>query len=326
MTGNRGGSARRGWLAAAALALCALPACQRSTTPPPQTGLVLGTVFPGGSWDVVGRALATAYNKSLSDVTVTVQNSENLETHVDSLEQGRIAMAIEDAETAYLAYSSGTQELPKPHRELRAIAVLFSTAVHVVARRDAHLTSVSDLAGKRVVVGQKGTSTERAARLILESHGVAWDAVERIPSVEHPTEALRSGRVDAQFIYAPFPNPVISELLSTGDAELIPMERRRIGAIQERHHFLKSTTIARDTYRNLEDDLLTVGMDVLLLCRADLPDPLVYDLAKNLFASVPALALAHAAAGNIDPERGPTATIPLHPGAARYYREREILK
>ncbi|MDR1988668.1 MAG: hypothetical protein LBQ09_00385, partial [Acidobacteriaceae bacterium] len=90
--------------------------------------------------------------------------------------------------------------------------------------------------------------------------------------------------------------------------------------------YLKSTTIGRNTYRGMDDDLLTVGMDVLLLSRADLPEPLVYDLAKTLFASVPQLAAAHAAAGNIDPERGPTATIPLHPGAARYYREREILK
>ena len=28
----------------------------------------------------------------------------------------------------------------------------------------------------------------------------------------------------------------------------------------------------------------------------------------------------------IDPERGPTASIPLHTGASKYYREREILK
>jgi TRAP transporter TAXI family solute receptor len=119
---------------------------------------------------------------------------------------------------------------------------------------------------------------------------------------------------------------VIAELLSTGDAAIVPMDPRHIGAIQERHHYLKSTMIGRDTYRGMDNDLLTVGMDVLLLCRADLPEPLVYDLAKTLFDSIPQLAAAHGAASNIDPDRGPTATLPLHPGAARYYREREILK
>ena len=67
-------------------------------------------------------------------------------------------------------------------------------------------------------------------------------------------------------------------------------------------------------------------MDVLLLCREDLPEGLVYDLTRALFDSVPALENAHEAASAIDPERGPTTSIPLHPGAARYYREREILQ
>ena len=54
--------------------------------------------------------------------------------------------------------------------------------------------------------------------------------------------------------------------------------------------------------------------------------PLVYELTRTLFDSVPVLEKAHQAASAIDPERGPTASIPLHPGAARYYRAREILK
>ena len=76
----------------------------------------------------------------------------------------------------------------------------------------------------------------------------------------------------------------------------------------------------------LFDDVLTVGMDVLLVCRQELTDDLVYRLSKTLFEAVPALRAAHASAAGIDPDRGPTTAIPLHPGAARYYREREILR
>ncbi len=107
---------------------------------------------------------------------------------------------------------------------------------------------------------------------------------------------------------------------------VLPIDRSRLGAIQERHHFLKSTTIPAGTYAHQEGSVQTVGMDVLLLCRQDLPDALVYDLTRTLFDAVPALEHAHEAASAIDPERGPTASIPLHPGAARYYREREILQ
>jgi hypothetical protein len=67
-------------------------------------------------------------------------------------------------------------------------------------------------------------------------------------------------------------------------------------------------------------------MDVLLLCRQDLPEHLVHDMTATLFDSVPDLRKAHPAAAAIDPDRGPTTAVPLHPGAVRYYREREILK
>ena len=111
-----------------------------------------------------------------------------------------------------------------------------------------------------------------------------------------------------------------------GGLGMIPVDRGKIGAIQERHHFLKSTTIPAGTYAGQDRDLLTLGMDIVLLCREDLDEPLVYELTRILFESVPALVTAHAAARGIDPERGPTASIPLHPGSARYYRVREILK
>ena len=71
---------------------------------------------------------------------------------------------------------------------------------------------------------------------------------------------------------------------------------------------------------------LTVGTDVLLVARRDLPDDLVYLLTKRLFQSVDSLRRAHPTARSIDPDRGPEAPIPLHPGAVRYYRERELFR
>jgi hypothetical protein len=215
--------------------------------------------------------------------------------------------------------------MPSPHRNLKAIAVLFSTAVQIVARSDAGIRRIADLRGKRVGIGAPGSPTHRAARLILQSHGVKLDDVQAV-LMTGDAEAFRSGELDAGFIYAPFQNPVIAQLTGADDVRLIPIERATLGAIQDEHHFLKSTMIPGGTYKNQDDDVLTVGMDVLLLCRQTLPDDLVYRLSKTLFDAVPMLREAHASAAGINPDRGPTTAIPLHPGAARYYREREILR
>jgi TRAP transporter TAXI family solute receptor len=299
--------------------------CRAESAAPARTDLVIGTVFPNGSWDLVGRALAKAYTERLPDVRAVASISDDLEFQADAVEQGHAQLAIEDVETVYLAYSTGTTSVPQPHRNLRAIAVLFSTAVQIVARRDAGITRIQDLRGKRVGIGSTGSPTVRAATLILQSHGVPLRQIQPVMKAGDAA-AFRSGELDAAFIYAPFQNPVIAELTGSDDVRLIPIERRTLGAIQDEHHFLKSTTIPGGTYKNQDDDVLTVGMDVLLVCRQDLPNDLVYRLSRTLFEVVPALRDAHASAAGINPDRGPTTAIPLHAGAARYYREREILR
>ncbi len=309
------------------LALAVLAACDHgSLTPPTQTSIVIGTVYGGQTWDLVGRALADAYTRTVPNLRATTEATENLEQHVDGLEARKIDLAIEDAETAYLAYSAGTARQPQPHRALRAISVLFSTAVQVVARRETGIDGVAQLKGRRVYVGAEGSPTRRAARLILSSHGVGWEEVQQVVGPPSAAAALRSGSADAIFVYSPFRNTLVAGLIEDGVGLLVPLEARNIGLIQEGHHFLKSTIIPRGTYLGEPRDVLTVGMDVLLLCRDDLPEDLVYNLSKALFASVPQLTAAHAAAAGISPDRGPATTIPLHPGAARFYREREILR
>jgi TRAP transporter TAXI family solute receptor len=242
------------------------------------------------------------------------------------MQAGKVDVALEDAETAYLAYTRGTAHDGSPHERLRAVAVMFSIAVQVAVPARSGITTIDDLRGKRVDVGGQGGSIDRAARVILESYGITYDQITPTFGGSGTLERFKSGDLDARFFYSTFKHPVIANISREVDVRVLPIDRKRLGAIQERHHFLKLTTIPAGTYAGQDRDIQTVGMDVLLLCREDLPETLVYDLTRVLFDAVPTLERAHESAGTIDPERGPTASIPLHPGAARFYREREILK
>jgi uncharacterized protein len=310
-----------GLVIAAAMGL----SCTAPRLPPDPTTLVIGTVWPGAAWDRIGQSLAGAYSQRVANVRAVAKASGNLDNEIKAFETGATDLAILDVETAYVAFSAESHD-EAPARKLRAVAVLLSTAVQIVARNDAMVKRVSDLRGKRVGVGSKGSPTERAARLILESHHVPFGSIQPTFGSGDAAETLRTGRLDALFLYSPFQNPLIADMANAGSVRLVPIDRAALEPIEEQHHFLKATTIPGGTYKNQDDDLLTVGMDVLLVCRHDLPEPLVHDLARTLFESVPLLKEAHASASAIDPDRGPTAAIPLHPGAARYYREREILR
>ena len=90
--------------------------------------------------------------------------------------------------------------------------------------------------------------------------------------------------------------------------------------------FFKPATIPKGTYKGQDDDLITVGIDGLLLCRDDLPEALVYAMTRSLFDALPSLARSQPSARLINVNRAPTTPIPLHPGAARYYRERDLFR
>ena len=70
----------------------------------------------------------------------------------------------------------------------------------------------------------------------------------------------------------------------------------------------------------------TIGVDNLLLCRSDLQDELVYELTKRFFDALPRLASEQPSLRLMDFAQAPATPIPLHDGAARYYRERELFR
>jgi TRAP-type uncharacterized transport system substrate-binding protein len=85
-------------------------------------------------------------------------------------------------------------------------------------------------------------------------------------------------------------------------------------------------TVAAKQLKGQDEATETLGSEWLLVCRSDLSEDLVYELTREFFAQLPAMARQHGEAALIDPEQAPATPIPLHPGAARYYREREVLR
>lgn len=304
-------------------ALIAATACDSAPPKPVELRMATGSQ----TWYIVGRALSEQYNRRLPNVRVAPEPIADLELKVDALQRDELDLAFVDAETAYRTYKRGTESLPAPHTHLRAIAVLFSTFVHIITRADAGIDTVRDLRGRRLNVGNSGGYPDQAARLILKSYGLDYTDVEiSFGRDSDPADALRSHEVDALVFWTPLYNQTLMRVVNTVDVRLLPLDRDAISAAQSHNQFLKSMVIPAGTYPNQLDALQTVGDDVLLLCREDLPDQLVRDLTAELFDAVPALVQAHPVAGGINPNRGPTASIPLHPGAARFYRERELLR
>ena len=137
---------------------------------------------------------------------------------------------------------------------------------------------------------------------------------------------LAAGQLDAVLSANPLMLSVTRSLNQSVPLRLLPIGRTVINQLRGSYPFLRPVTVAANELPGQSQPIETLGAEWLLVCRSDLSEDLVYQLTRAFFDHLPALARKHGEAALIDPEQAPAAPIPLHAGAARYYREREILR
>ena len=221
------------------------------------------------------------------------------------------------ADVAYLAYAGQLEEMPEPFEQLRGMAVTGLNTMHLIVGRDARVNTIRDLKGLRVSLGAPGSSTAHITQRMLQDLGIANAQIrgERIPNAEIMTR-LGKGDIDAAFSGFGVGSATVIAAMKKG-ARLIPIDDPAIEEMRTRYPYLKRTLIPRGTYPNQEEPIRTLGVDTLLVCRAELDDDTVYSVLDAYFATRPATTPPNL-------ERAPATPIPLHPGAARYYRQREL--
>jgi TRAP transporter TAXI family solute receptor len=305
-----------------AIALLLAGGC-RAPEEKPQIRVVRMATILGRVMSPLSAALAKALPEQFA-VQFEVQRINNSGDYPRLIDAGDVELAMIQTDLAYVAYTQGLGPQPQPMRKLRGVAVLYTTPLHVLATASSDVRSVADLRGRRVFVGAEGSPTEFTAKMSLEALGISLDQLQlRRMADSELVESLKTGALDAVFYRGNDPYPAIQEMMHVPGVSFIPMQRAQIEAIRAHHPFLRSTSIPAGMYGD-HAEIETVGGEMLLACRADLPEELVYWVTRTLFETLPELGNSLPALRRIDPEHIQSSPIPLHRGAARFYREREL--
>ena len=271
--------------------------------------------------------LIQRFNTALPQTHVRLQSTSGGVVVVSAVDEGKGDLGLAQSDVVYLAYRRGIERNLYPHKNLRAIAVLWVNNLYVLVRRDSPFRSITDLKGRRVGVIVPGTSGEFSTRIVLNAHGMSYSDVKPIfEPTEKIVPKLGRGELDAVFSANPVMLTAARSVNQTAPLRLLPIGGAVINRLRGSYPFLRPVVVAPDDLPGQARPIETLGAEWLLVCRSDLPEDLVYQLTKEFFTQLPALARAHGEAALIDPEQAPATPIPLHAGAARYYREREVLK
>lgn len=286
------------------------------------TGGTSGVYYPLGG--AIGQVLS---NKSDGALSVTAQATGASGENMRLVEAGDVDFAIVQNDVADAAFN-GNAPFRNKLGDVRAIARLYPEYIHVVASKDSGVKNLEDFKGKKVSVGARGSGNEVNCRQIFDFYGLDYKNLEPIflPYGE-TADQFKDRQVDGFVFSIGTPAPAIQDITTTQDVVFVPLEGAKADEVIAKFPYLVKDAIPAKTYKGQENAVPTLSVQAILVANKDMPDDVAYNLTKTLFENLGDVSKGHNKGSEIQLEKAADGvTIPFHPGAEKYLKEKGILK
>ena len=288
-------------------------ACTQKKLPPAARDTLTVSLLPQ-QIPLLEAPLMSALSAALPAVNVRfVEQSSGIEYSM-ALQSGNADIALLYSDTAYLAFAGELDG--RRYDQLRGVAELDPVPLYIIVRGGSSIRTVDDLRGQRVSLGARGSSTALTGGIALEALGITVTTSHE--SYPEAAAKLSEGALDAVFAIGNYPPNRFQEVLRHG-ARILSLSEPTIARLHRRHPFVRGIVIPRT--ESGDTPALTIAVDRLLVCRSGLDERVVYEVTKAFFKALPDLSLIYAPLRQMNAEDALATPIPLHEGAARYYRE-----
>ncbi|WP_337460671.1 TAXI family TRAP transporter solute-binding subunit [Jutongia sp.] len=298
------------------LCLLMTTGCSRQET------IRFGAAGVGGMYYPFANAFTELASKDETGINWKVKSTAGSAANLRLLSDNYIELGIAQAdliEDAY--YGKGTFHSGK-YRGYKAVASLYPEACQIVVRKDSDITSLDDLEGKNVSVGEEESGTERNATQILEMCGLP-DNLVNTKNLDYTDAAdqLAEKKIDAFFCTAGICTTVIEELTKECDIRLLEIPESCRQKLKKAYSFYDDYVIPAGTYSGQTEDIQTISVQSVLLASSTLSEKTVQKLTASLFKHIKDIQYSISINLQLTPQEAVKGiTIPFHPGAETYYK------
>ena len=290
--------------------------------------LSMGTAPIGGTFPIVGDAIAQTLNAHKGDINWKVQakGTKGSQANIRGLDSGTLELALSNSAISYFAVR-GESTWDKGYG-IRAVVTMAPNVAMFVAKADSGIKSIADLKGKQVVIGPAGAGFEMFVGPILEEHGVTFGDLGRKinATMSDAVSQLGDGDADAAFLGGAVPAAAISQAASSFEIVFVPFDPDVRETLIEKYPFFNGVTVPADTYPGQEEDYagLNVG-SMHVITAASVDEDLIYQVTKSIWKNRADVAAKHGAGKAINPKNAARYTgTDFHPGAIKFYEEAGI--
>ncbi|MDO5133755.1 MAG: TAXI family TRAP transporter solute-binding subunit, partial [Eubacteriales bacterium] len=285
-------------------------------------GIRMGTAGEGGNYYSFGQAFGKFLEDDIEgldvDVRVTAGSAANIRLMTDKGKYIELAIAQADVINDYLASNS--------QPGFGAIAGLYTEACQVVTLADSGITSVRDLRGRAVSVGEEESGSEKNAKQILQAYGISMDMVDaKNMNYTEAADALNKGEIDAFFCTVGVQTTTVEQLAKKTPIRLLDITGTEAEALTDTYPYFVSYTIPAGTYTGQAQDVQTLGVKSILIASSSLSADRVKQITGCLFDHVQDLEYVVPVDFELDPVLATKdIPVPFHDGAKAWYSDNGI--
>ncbi|MGB1310126.1 MAG: TAXI family TRAP transporter solute-binding subunit [Leucothrix sp.] len=293
---------------------------------------VLNTASTGGTYHPVGTAISTLSKVKLlpkKKFSLTAVNSAGSGANVQAMSAGTADFAI--LQGLYGSYAAtGTGPVTAKQENMRSVTMLWQNVEQFIVpnalAKTGTMTDMLELKGKTVGLGKQNSGTLGSNKVLLAGLGLD---IEKDFTLMHagygPTaDALANGQSMGAGIPSGPPTGAITKLMAAnqGKFTILDVTAEQAEKMNSGRNLWTPYTIAAGTYPGQEKDINTIAQPNFLAVNADVDEEHVYLLTKTIYENLPFLQAIHKATKAMDVKKAMDGLpVPLHPGAARYYKE-----
>ncbi len=284
--------------------------------------LKLGTGGTTGTYYAYGGVVANILNDKVDGLNITVQSTGASKANIFLIDDKEADLAIVQNDVMDYAFN-GTDlfEGDGAVDTFASVAGLYAEVCQIIAAEG--ISSIEDLKGKRVSVGDAGSGVEFNARQILAAYGISFDdiTVQNL-GFGDSADAFKDGKIDAFFCTAGAPTTAVVELSSSKAIKLLEIDDAHAAKLIEAYPFYTPFAIPGGSYNGVDKDVMTIAVKATLIASKNLSEDTIYKLTKALFDNKDAITQGHAKGAELDIQYAIEGiSVPFHPGAQKYYKE-----
>jgi len=313
-------------LCVAAVILASL-ICLSSRATAAESFIIIGTGGVAAVYYPAGGAICRMVNsmRDASGVRCLVESTGGSIDNIERIRSGDLQFGFAQSDWQFHAYR-GTDRFTGrgAFEELRAVFSLHPEPFTVIARDGLGITDIDDLKGKRVNIGNKGSGQRATMEVVMAAKGWTFDDFAEISELTSTdqSEALCSGTVDAIIMTVGHPSASIQHATTACQGVIVDVKGDAIDELVKKHPFYRHAVIPAGMYNN-RSDVPTFGVSATVVTSSRVAEEDVHTLVKAVLDGLSDFKTLHPALRHLDADEmhRESLSIPLHEGAARYYRE-----